>query len=471
MYINDTIAAISTAPGRGAIAIIRLSGENAIEVAEKVFKPKTRTLSTVQPGYSVYGNFYAGKAGIGKDGSIAIDDGVGVIRRAPHSFTGEDMVELSCHGGTLVTRCILEELFAHGARSAEAGEFTRRAYCNGKLDLPQAEAISLTLEAQNRDALIITAAQRGGTLSNKINSIFNELTFLIAAVYVYIDFPDESLSDVAPNELKSKLEYLLDSISALRSSYRTGKAIAEGISTAICGKPNCGKSSLLNKLLCEERAIVTDIAGTTRDTIEETAVVGGVTLRLCDTAGIRDTSDTIEKIGISRSIAAAESSELVIAMFDGASKLDDDDRKFIDFLNRLRNNDKKIIVLINKSDLQQLISVCDLKSMLSADDFIAISTVTKEGIDKLYKTLGELYLDGTLKLDSDAIITSSRQHAALKAAEVCLQDAVAALDTGMTADIVGLDLEEALGKLGELDGRSVSEEVVDNIFHNFCVGK
>ena len=297
------------------------------------------------------------------------------------------------------------------------------------------------------------------------------MSSLIASVYVYIDFPDESLSDIPPEEIRPRVESLLHEISSLLGSYRTGKAVAEGIKTAICGKPNSGKSSLLNMLLGEDRAIVTEIAGTTRDTIEETAVIGGVTLLLCDTAGIRDASDSVEKLGIARSIAAAESAELVIAVFDGASGLDDNDCKLFVLLKKLHDKGKKIIAAINKSDLPQLISPDVLESRFAADALVSVSSVTGSGFDDLRNAVRGFYIDGSLEYGSDAIITNARQFSALKAAERRLQSAINTIDSGMTADIVGFDLEEALGKLGELDGRSVSEEVVDNIFRSFCVGK
>lgn len=462
-FIEDTIAAISTPPGKGAISIIRLSGEESINIASEVFILKSGFLTTAASRYASYGKFLSGNS--------VIDDGIAVVYRSPHSFTGQDMVELTCHGGILATHCILEELLAHGARLAEAGEFTRRAYCSGKLDLTQAEAIALTLEANSRQALKIGASQREGILSNKINFIFTELTSLIASVYVYIDFPDELLSDVAPAELKFKIENILQEIIVLRSSYKTGKAITEGIPTAICGKPNSGKSSLLNFLLHEDRAIVTEIAGTTRDIIEETALIGEITLRISDTAGIRDTNDIIEKLGIERTVNAVNSAELIFAVFDGSRIIDDDDINLCALLREQKSIGKNIIVLINKNDLPQVLDMPELNEIIPGATFISFSTVTGKGFPELEKTINNIYIDGTLNYNTDAIITSSRQYAALYSAEQKLVGAIKSLDLGMTADIVGFDLEEALSKLGELDGRSVSEEVVDNIFHNFCVGK
>lgn len=463
MYIDDTIAAISTPLGTAAISVIRLSGPDAATVAGKVFKPSSGPLEELSPRYAAFGRFYA-------DGK-AIDDGIAVVYRAPSSFTGQDMVELSCHGGILVTRCILEQLFIHGARPAEAGEFTRRAYCLGKLDLSQAEAIAITLEAKNRGALAVGAAQREGVLSGKTKELFDEITDIIASVYVYIDYPDEDLSDIAPSELKTRLAAIADKLKVLRSSYTTGKALTEGILTAICGKPNSGKSSLLNRLLGTERAIVTDIAGTTRDTIEETAVVGDVALRLCDTAGIRETTDEVEKIGIARAVSAAELAELILAVFDGSVELDIDDEKIFELVTEWRAVGKKIIAVVNKSDLPLKVTSDDIKARVEVDATVELSSITGEGYDNLADVISAFYIDGSLDFGSDAIITGARQFAAVDGALQRIENALRALEMGMTADIIGLDLEAALSKLGELDGRSVSEEVVDSIFRNFCVGK
>lgn len=463
MFIDDTIAAVSTPHGKGAISVIRVSGPDAAKIAGRVFRPLSGSLETLTPRYAAYGRFYA-------DGKV-IDDGIAVYYRAPNSFTGQDVVELSCHGGILVTRCILEQLLASGARAAEAGEFTRRAYCLGKLDLSQAEAIALTLDAKNRGALTISAAQREGVLSGRIKSIFSELTNIIASVYVYIDFPDEDLSDVSSAELVLRIKAIIGELEKLRSSYSTGRAVTEGIPTAICGKPNSGKSSLLNRLLGTERAIVTEIAGTTRDTIEETAVAGGVTLRLCDTAGIHETSDKVEKLGISRSISAAESAELILAVFDGSTALDADDEKIFELLASLREGGKKIIAVVNKADLPLCITEAAIASRIDADAVVCVSTLTGNGFDRLTGAISALYIDGSLDYSTEAIITGARQYAAVDAALQRLYNAMKSIELGMTADVVGFDLEEALGKLGELDGRSVSEEIVDNIFQNFCVGK
>lgn len=463
MFFDDTIAAISTPIGKAAISVIRISGPDAAAVAGQVFKPLKCPLENLPPRYAAYGKFYAG-------GKI-IDDGIAVLYRAPSSFTGQDMVELSCHGGMLVTQCILEQLLLAGARLAEPGEFTRRAYCLGKLDLSQAEAIALTLEAKNRAALAVGAAQREGILSGKIKDIFDEITDIVASVYVDFDFPDEDLSDVGPDELKSRLLDISDKLHALLASYTTGRAVTEGIPTTICGKPNSGKSSLLNRLLGTERAIVTDIAGTTRDTIEETAVVGNVTLRLCDTAGIRETDDAVEKIGISRAISAAQSAELILAVFDGSVPLDGDDEKILTLVSEWSAAGKKIIAVINKADLPQKLTEGDVTSRADFDAALRVSAALGDGFDKLADIISSLYIDGSLDFGSDAILTGARQYSAVEGALHRIESAIAALEEGMTADIVGLDLEEALKKLGELDGRSVSEEVVDSIFRNFCVGK
>lgn len=459
MNLNDTIAAISTPHGRGGIAVIRISGENAVDVAASMFRPKNgKPLAAMSANTAVYGGIYH----LGTQ----IDDGIATLFRAPHSFTGEDTVEISCHGGLLLAQMTLEAAFIGGSRQADAGEFTRRAFTSGKLDLSRAEAIIGLIDAESEEKIKLSAAQSRGVLSRKIEAIRASLTAAAASVYAFIDFPDEDMTDMSPAELREHLSDILGGMQHLAKTYRTGRAIAEGIPTVIAGKPNTGKSSLLNLLLGEDRAIVSPIAGTTRDTVEETAVAGRVLLRLCDTAGIHDTKDEVELLGIGRAEAKLESAALILAVFDGSTSPDAQDEAFLKSLDGIK---AEVIAVINKADLPVHDDIARIKARFSHT--VSVSCVSGEGIEELTAEIERLFVDGVIDYDNEAVITNARQFAALCNACNCVADSVAALDSGMTQDIAGMDIEAALVRLGELDGRTVAEGIVDDIFHRFCVGK
>ncbi len=455
MQSFEPIAAISTPYGRGGIAVIRLSGEGSIHLAEKLFVPKSKKrLSDIESGYAVYGDIL-------RDGK-RIDDGVATVFRAPRSFTGEDTVEISCHGGILLTQSVLSSALECGFRLALGGEFSKRAFLNGKMSLSEAEAVIGLIDAESEEQLRLSASITNGVLKNGINKLCDEITELLASIYAYIDYPDEDLTDVSVSELTKRGEKLLNDVNKLVSSYRSGKAVSYGIKTAIVGKPNAGKSSVLNRLLGYDRAIVTSVAGTTRDTVEESAVVGRVTLRLCDTAGIRESGDEVERLGIERSIEKLKEAELVLAVFDGSNQLDVLDRDVID---RIAKTDAEVIAVINKSDIKNEV---ELKIPFRT---VTVSALDGSGFEELQKMISELYVDEKLNYDTTPILTNARQFAAAYEAKLRLENALAALDSGFTQDIAGMDLELSLAALREIDGRNVSEDITDKIFSRFCVGK
>ena len=460
VMMEKTIAAVSTPYGRGGIAVIRISGQGAIECASHFFKPKSgKSLTETESNKTVYGDIY-------KNGSI-IDDGMCSVYRAPHSFTGEDTVEISCHGGILITQSVLECAFLCGAEAAGPGEFSKRAFINGKLSLTQAEAVIDLIDAENADAVKIASAQSRGVLSKKIESVRQGLIELLSQIYVFIDYPDEDLSDVTEQQAWEKLCSVRDEISSLLATYNTGKALSRGIKTVIFGKPNTGKSSLLNILCHSERAIVTDIAGTTRDTVEQSCELGRVTLRLADTAGIRKSDDEVEKIGIKRAYSALEEAELVFAVFDTSRELEEQDFEIISELEKTKG--KTVIYLLNKSDIRS--PLFDVNSFSEYKNAVEISCKASSGIKALSDLVNSLYIDGKIDIVNDAVLSNARQYAALKKAYDSTENALTALKNGLSPDVAGLDIESAIGSLGELDGRSVGEEIVNSIFHRFCIGK
>ena len=457
---DRTIAAISTPYGKGGIAVIRISGAEAIRVADRMFRLSGgRTLDGIGANRAVYGEILS-------EGKV-IDTGIATVFRAPHSYTGEDTVEISCHGGILLQRTVLSSALLCGASPAGPGEFSKRAFLNGKLGLSQAEAVMELIEAESEEKLRMTSAQARGALSRKLDRLCADLKLLIASTYAFIDYPDEDLTDIPVPELTARLEGLRAETAELLRTYRCGKAVCEGLKTVIAGKPNTGKSSFLNLLLGEERAIVTDIAGTTRDTIEETAVLGGVLLRLCDTAGIRETDDAVERAGVVRACGKLEEADLVFALFDGSAEADADDLRFLARIRELKAKGTEVFVLINKSDLPARID----RSLF--EEFSPVLTVSaRDGnTAELQRCVEDRFLSGKLSYDGAAILTNARQFAALSQADEALCRALDALKSGMTQDVAGLDLELALSRLAETDGRETAADITNEIFSHFCVGK
>lgn len=453
---NDTVAAISTPYGKGGVALIRISGPNALSVAEKVFLPKNKkNFKDLPSAVALYGDIL-------KDGN-PIDDGILTIFRAPKSFTGEDTAEICCHGGILLTQNVLEAVLEAGAQPAGPGEFSKRAFLNGKMTLTGAEAVIDLINAENHRQLTLAYQNGKGRLSRACEKIYQDLAGLLASVYVFTDYPDEDLTDLSSEEFLLGLEKIREEIAALVNSYKTGRAVMEGIPTAIVGKPNTGKSSLLNLLLQKERAIVSPIAGTTRDTVEETALLGSVTLRLADTAGIRETEDTVERIGIERSLEKLKEAELILAVFDLSRPFDEEDRLLVDSLLK---KDCPIIALLNKSDLPAA------PAFSLPAHFHKIEMSAKEGIPSaLVKHVEQLFETDRLDYQNTAVLTGARQAAAAKKALSLLDCAIDALKMGVTRDIAALDAELAMAEIAEIDGRAVGEDIVSAIFSRFCVGK
>lgn len=454
----STIAAVSTPRGKGGVALIRISGEEAVAVAGRCFSPKSgKSVAELPPRTAVFGDILSEGA--------PIDDGLITVFRAPASYTGEDMVEISCHGGMLVTQRVLEAVFAAGALPAAAGEFTRRAFVNGKLSLTGAEAIGEILEAKSDAQLRIAASQRRGALSERIGAASRALTALIAAVYAKIDYPDEDLAEVSDAEFCDRAEKIAGDLAALKSTYRAGSAIFSGIKTVICGAPNRGKSSLYNAIAGEEAAIVTNIAGTTRDTLERDLPLGNVLLHLTDTAGIRKTDDKVEQIGVRRAEEKLLEAELVLCVLDASVPLTEEDTAL--FATLAKSSAPKIAIL-NKADLGTL------PLALPAELFcetVLLSARTGSGMETLIRAVESLFLGGSIDVSNDAIVTAARQFASLGEAIERIEDAVSLVRDGMGTDLAASDLERAVATLDELDGRAVSEDIVSEIFGKFCVGK
>ncbi len=459
----DTIAAISTPYGKGGIAVLRVSGDDAITVAEKVFCAKNgKSLSESASARATYGYIFEGN----DENRKQIDDGVAVCFRAPNSFTGENTVEISCHGGILITQKVLTALLAAGARPALPGEFTKRSFINGKMSLTSAEALGDLLEAKTDEQIDLARSGMRGTLSGKIGEIYSSLCDVLAAIFAHIDYPDEDLADVTHDEMLSVSKRNLEKLKTLEKTYSTGKAVAEGIPTVILGKANAGKSSLYNRIVGRDAAIVTDIEGTTRDILTESAKIGRVMLRLSDTAGLRESSDKVESIGIERARRSAEDAELILAVFDGSREPDDQDSEILEFIKSL--NGIKIAV-INKSDLGTLPYFEELKKEFEFS--ITLSADSGEGFDALEEKIEEIYIDKNLDTASDAIISNARQHASIISAIEALSIAISAIESTLPLEICCAEVENTLSSLGELDGRTVSEDIVARIFSNFCVGK
>ena len=462
---TDTIAAVSTPRGKGGVALLRVSGSEAIEIAGRVFEPKNgKPLSSIPSRTAVYGTVYIKEA----NGSrTPVDDALATVFRAPASFTGEDTVEICCHGGILLTETVLTALFTAGASPAGAGEFTKRAFLNGKIGLSSAEALADLLEAQNRQQLLLAHSGMGGKTEGKSAEVYAELRRILASVYAVIDYPDEDLADMSREEMISAFAECLSKLQKLAETYRTGHAVAEGIATVICGKPNVGKSSVYNALVGRDAAIVTDIEGTTRDLLTETSSLGRVTLRLTDTAGLRETGDTVEKIGVERAKKAITDAELILAVLDAGAELSGEDRRI---LEQVQKAGKTTVILLNKTDLGvRDATVREIRS--NWQNVVLLSAKTGEGFEDLSQMVETLFTDGSLDLSQDAILTNARQQAAVLRAIEDIERAKNALADGLPIDLCCNDAEAAMGSLAELDGRAVSEDLISEIFSHFCVGK
>ena len=457
----DTIAAIATGHSPTAIGIVRLSGEGCFALCDKVFRAANSRPFSGQPSHKmVFGEM------LDNQGRV-IDQGLAVRFPGPHSYTGEDSAEFHCHGSPVVLRELLSALFAAGARQAKAGEFTQRAFLNGRLDLTQAEAVIDLIDAETAAAARNAAAQLDGGLRRVLEPIQDSLLDITSRFYAVVDYPDEDIEDVKPEQVAEALSSAEKQLSSLLATCQRGKVLKSGVRTAIVGRPNAGKSSLLNALAGYERAIVTDIPGTTRDTVEESVLCGGVLLRLIDTAGIRDTEDVVEQKGVERSRKALESADLVLAVVDGSVPLTDEDLEVL----RLAAENPRWIAVFSKCDLwdTKAHSVGIIGSPAPAAS-VTLSSVTGEGLGDLENAVAALFPAGDPK-EAGSLLTDQRQEEAARRARDAVRRAKDALENGLTPDAVLTDAEEALDSLGELTGRTAKEEIVSRIFSRFCVGK
>ncbi len=455
--MNDTIAAIATAQAPSAIGILRLSGPDTCAILDGVFCPKNGKPMSAQDGRNmVYGTL------LDSAGRV-IDNALCVLFRAPNSYTGEDCAEIHCHGSPIVLNEGLTSLFAKGARQAKGGEFTRRAFLNGRMDLIQAEAVVDLIDAETAEAARNAVGQLSGTLSRTVEEIYEALMAVVSRFYAVVDYPDEDIEDLQRAELLDTLRRSENKLQELLATFSRGKLLKSGVPTVILGKPNAGKSSLLNALLGYERAIVTDVAGTTRDTVEEKVRLDHVLLRLIDTAGIRETADSVEKIGVERSRVAAGKASLALLVLDGSAPLDAEDEAAIAVAEGVAN----LVVIVNKADLPRRIDVGALADRF--DNVISLSAKTGEGITTLTDHITSLYPAGSAA--QGELLTNARQAGAVSRAWNAVREARSALRIGMTPDVVLSDVENALSALGELNGKSLREDLVATIFSRFCVGK
>ncbi len=455
----DTIAAISTPWGPGAIGILRLSGPEAARIAEKCFKPLGhKGFLEHKPRELVYGDLL-------DSGGQPIDRVLCTYSLGPNSYTGENTAEFQCHGSPMVLTLGLETLFAAGARQAGAGEFTRRAFLNGRLDLAQAEAVGDLLSAQSREGARHAAGQLAGALSRKIGDIYSALVDVMAHFHAVLDYPDEDIDPFRLKELEEVLAHQEGELSALLASCGRGKLLREGVACAIVGRPNAGKSSLLNTLVGYDRAIVTDIPGTTRDTVEERCELGGVPLRLIDTAGLRDTADPVERLGVERSRKAMEEAELIFAVVDMSADLTAEDQEM---LQAVSETGKPWVFVASKKDLAE--SSRSMGLIGGDTPSVEVSALTGEGLDKLGTLVAELF-PREEAAPYGQLLTNARQEEAARRAGEAVHRALEALQAGVTPDALLTDVEEALAALGELTGQSVREDITDRIFSKFCVGK
>ena len=452
----DTIAAISTPRGEGGIGIIRISGDKSFEILDKIFNTKN-------PNRDL--GFYKFNYGFIHDNGKIVDEVMAVRMKAPKTYTCEDVVEINCHGGHLISEKVLELVLKNGARHAEQGEFTKRAFMNGRIDLSQAEAVMDIIQGKTEKSISLSLEQLRGDLRDKIGSFKKALLDVTAHVNVVLDYPEEGIDDPLPSNLRKNLENVYAEADRLISSYDKGKKIKEGIKTVIAGKPNVGKSTLLNSLLKEERAIVTHIPGTTRDVIEEIINIKGIPLVLTDTAGIRKTEDIVENIGVEKSKKFIENADLVLLVLDASRELESEDR---DVIEEIQNNNKKTIVLLNKIDLERKIELGEFK----LENILEISAKDNIGIEDMEERIYSYIVEERVEDSSEKlIITNIRHKAALEKTKDAIRNIFETIDSGMPMDLISVDLKEALDSLSEITGEISSEDILDHVFGNFCVGK
>jgi tRNA modification GTPase len=457
----DTIAAISTPPGEGAISIVRLSGDKAVQIADTVYKAGQKSLTDVPTHTIHYGHLVDPK------NQQVIDEVMVSVMRAPKTFTREDVVEINCHGGIVVVNQVLQLLLREGARLAEPGEFTKRAFLNGRVDLSQAEAVMDLIRAKTDKAMNLALNQLDGNLSSLIRSLRQEILETLAQVEVNIDYPEyDDVEELTTRLLLEKAQMVQQQIRGLLATAKQGKVLREGLSTAIIGRPNVGKSSLLNHLLREDKAIVTDIAGTTRDVIEEYVNVRGVPLKLIDTAGIRETEDLVEKIGVERSRKALAESDLILLLLNQSEALSDEDIALLEATNGLKR-----IILLNKTDLPSKLDPQTLDQYVKNEPVFAISVMENDGIDQLESAIADLFFGGQTGERDATYVSNTRHIALLENASIALDEVINGIDAGMPVDLVQIDMTRCWDYLGEVVGDSVQDELITQLFSQFCLGK
>lgn len=460
--MNNTIAAIATATGTGGIGIIRMSGDNCFEVLKKIFKPIDKNFDWNNiKGYTIkYGYI------INSKNKERIEEVLVSFFKAPKSYTTENMCEINCHGGTIIEKKILNECLLNGADLAEAGEFTKRAFLNGRIDLSQAESVIDIINAKSDNEATASFNQLQGRLSEEIENIRDDLLDIMSDIEASIDYPEYDIEETTNEKAINSLNKIEEKLVELENSFDNGRLLKEGVKTVIIGKPNAGKSSLLNNILNEDRAIVSDLAGTTRDTIEEFINIEGVPLKIIDTAGIRDTEDLVEKIGVNKAISLVKDADLVIAIFDSSEKLQEDDFKILEMIKN-----KKSIILLNKCDLSRESSETINYISKSNKNVLKASMKTKEGMKELYKMIYDMFNNNEIKLNDGIIITNVRHKRQIHKAIEDINKTKDIINNNMTIDIVAIGIKEILEDLGEITGNNVSEDIINKIFSKFCLGK
>ncbi len=456
--LNDTIAAISTAIGEAGIAIVRMNGDDSVNIIDEIFVSASgKKMAEAENRKFLYGHI--------ADGDKLIDEVLVVKMKGPHSYTAEDIVEIHCHGGVVSVKRILNLILSKGARLAEKGEFTKRGFLNGRIDLTQAEAVIDMIKAKTDISFDMGLNQLSGALSEVLNKLKDELVSMQALIVANIDFPDEDIEDAAYHDLMERSDKILEKMDNLLDNSKNSRLLRDGINTVILGKPNVGKSSLLNGLLKYDRAIVTDIAGTTRDIIEDYINLDGVLLKITDTAGIRETDDEVEKIGVNIAREKLKEADLVIAIFDISRDFDKDDEEILNLIK-----DKKHITILNKDDLDQKISDEEIEKYFK-DDYLRLSVMENESVKKIENLIIDLFFDGELQISSDSILSNIRHINALKEAKKALLEVNESLKEKVFLDLIEVDLENVISHISEITGTITTEDILDRVFSDFCIGK
>lgn len=461
MFLDDTIAAIATAPGIGGIGIIRVSGPESCDVVNRIFHSKQsiplgeRQTRTIHYGHIVHP----------KTGKI-LDEVIVVLMKGPHSYTAEDVVEIQCHGGFVSVREILKVLLSEGVRQAEEGEFTKRAFLNGRIDLTQAEAIIDIIDAKTEQSLEVAVNQLDGTLSKYIRALRDELIAMIAHLEVTIDYPEEDIEEVSAQEVRTGLAPILEKMDTLLATAQRGKLLRDGVMVSIIGRPNAGKSSLMNALLREDRAIVTNIPGTTRDSIEEFLTIQGIPVRLIDTAGIRETEDIVESMGVEKARQYLDKADVVVLVIDGSKPLEPEEQELLQLITN-----RPSIIFLNKADKVQCVSKEEIAALGTFTEIVTISASQGEGMDEMARVITSLVQGGSVQASHEAMLSNVRHITLMEQAKVSLDQSILAIDSGMPIDLIVTDIRAAWELLGDITGESLRESMVDELFKRFCLGK